>query len=285
MQSNARYGVVRACWADHPDIGADEIAVMTALSWFADADGVCWPSQTTLAAKLKRSRSWVCAMIGRLVAAGLLEKTDRWHASGGRRSCLYRIVGHQPAGLPSPAPVAPAAAPVATMDRGCQPTDTEQPNPESRDSLPDRAQPGGGKAGAMGADDGPATIPPAGWVPDAADLAWAERAAPGIDPLRFAELFTATCQARGYRYRDHGAAFRAWLLNPRGDLRHVRRPPSRPVPPEHATRTAAAPGQRSHPAVRPGPAALRTGNDAVAAQVLARLAGRGSGPAAAGPAG
>src|SRR3712207_4564396 len=91
--SRSRYGIVRADWIDHPEVGDDEIAVLAILALHADAEGVCWPSQQTIANRLGRSRPWVIAVINRLVELGLVERTRRRHESGGLRSCLYRLPG------------------------------------------------------------------------------------------------------------------------------------------------------------------------------------------------
>jgi hypothetical protein len=59
----------------------------------------------------------------------------------------------------------------------------------------------------------PKTLPPLDWKPSAADLAFAAEQAPLIDPLRFAARYVSCCHAHGYRYRDHSAAYRTWMLN------------------------------------------------------------------------
>ncbi|HEV7370707.1 hypothetical protein [Arenibaculum sp.] len=43
----------------------------------------------------------------------------------------------------------------------------------------------------------------------------------------FTEFFIAACRANGYRYHDHAAAWRAWLLDRKRGLPHAQpRPPS-----------------------------------------------------------
>ena len=52
-----------------------------------------------------------------------------------------------------------------------------------------------------------------GWGASAADLAFAAEQAPHLDPLRFAARYVSCCHAHGYRYHNHSAAYRTWLLN------------------------------------------------------------------------
>ena len=61
-----RWGRIPAWWLEHPDLDADGFAVLAALATFADETGLCWPSQSTLAAKLKRSRPTINRILQRL---------------------------------------------------------------------------------------------------------------------------------------------------------------------------------------------------------------------------
>ena len=84
VAAEARWGRIPAWWLDHPEVDADALAVLATLATYADRSGRCWPSQTTLAMKLKRSRSWVGKIVARLSVTGILKIEDRWSASGGR---------------------------------------------------------------------------------------------------------------------------------------------------------------------------------------------------------
>ena len=55
--SKQRVGLVPARYLDHPDVGVLELGVLTVLSIHADRTGLSWPSQTTIATKLKINRS------------------------------------------------------------------------------------------------------------------------------------------------------------------------------------------------------------------------------------
>lgn len=217
---NARWGRIPAWWLDHPDLDADGFAVLAALSTYADEAGVCWPSQATLAAKLKRSRPTVNRILSRLEAVGLVTIEHRSSATGGRLTCRYRLRLTPDGGVPA------VDNPDSSAHIPCPPASQEQLQPEQTpDSLQGRERDGQSAAGQSAAErsaDGettrkrthPATEVPADWQPDAADRAWTAERFPGqpIDLDAHAELFVRRCQAHGYRYRDISAAWRAWLL-------------------------------------------------------------------------
>ncbi|PWC59563.1 hypothetical protein TSH7_19585 [Azospirillum sp. TSH7] len=207
-----RWGRIPAWWLDHPDLDADGLAVLAALSTYADEAGVCWPSQATLADKLKRSRPTVNRILGRLEALGLVGIEHRRSANGGRLSCRYRlalIAGNAPeekaadgAGVDSPADSA--------ADSPCSAASHEQPEPEQ---IPDTLH--------RRADDGMASVAgavPQDWTPPTADREWAASRFPDLDVDGHAERFVQQCRAHGYRYRDPAAAWRSWLLQDAGRM-------------------------------------------------------------------
>ncbi|WP_085557769.1 helix-turn-helix domain-containing protein [Azospirillum agricola] len=205
-----RWGRIPAWWLDHPDLDADGLAVLAALSTFADEAGVCWPSQATLAAKLKRSRPTVNRILGRLEALGLVAIEHRSATNGGRLSCRYRL---------SLSPIASRDSmpcgrtpPDSGTDSPCPAASQEQPHPEQiPDSLSSGA-PGGHPRASRRPDIAVARTVPADWIPGDADRLWAASRFPDADLDAHAELFVRRCQAHGYRYHDVGAAWRSWLL-------------------------------------------------------------------------
>lgn len=230
-----RWGRIPAWWLGHPAIDADGLAVLAALATYANARGECWPSQATLATALKRSRSTVNRILGHLAESGVIGMESRRSASGGRLSCLYRLRmvpgdGAIPAsgaagdrtGMPS---VQPQAKHVAPTDSPCAPVRQKQPESEQ---TPDSH-----------ASRGLAQAVPDGWTPDAEDRAWAEHRFAGVDLDRHAEGFRLRCQAHGYRYRDAGAAWKAWLAQDAaaGKVPMIRSP-SRSASARPATTTA-----------------------------------------------
>ena len=49
-------------------------------------------------------------------------------------------------------------------------------------------------------------------------MAWARSRHPNLDILAFTESFVLSCRAKGYRYADPSAAWRRWLIEPKGKL-------------------------------------------------------------------
>ncbi|MBP2301761.1 helix-turn-helix domain-containing protein [Azospirillum picis] len=222
-----RWGRIPAWWLEHPDLDADGFAVLAALATFADDQGLCWPSQSTLAAKLKRSRPTINRIIQTLGDLGLVSVEHRRGRDGARLSCLYRLRftpdGATPDGAtPDGATPEDAAAELAADAAGLRPvqaadrddsqayTPCPQPSQEQvhSEQIPDSHASGGHGP----ATDGAAREVPADWMPNAADLAWAGSRHAGIDLGRHVEGFVLRCRAHGYRYRDVSAAWRAWLI-------------------------------------------------------------------------
>jgi DNA-binding MarR family transcriptional regulator len=224
------WGIVRASWVDHPEVGPDELAMLSLLSLYANRDGSCWPSQSTLADRLKRSRSWVIRVLNRLEKLGLVARSQRQATRGRRATCLYTLAGHAEAVIGSPSArgsslsvESPGALDDKTGDRvsahrvaeaaqehrnpanaGLSSRDREVGKGESETRTED-----GGRAGRWATR----TVPPEDWSPSPADWAFAAEHSPGVNVDSFARLFVTSCHAHGYRYADHSAAFRAWLLN------------------------------------------------------------------------
>jgi Helix-turn-helix domain len=211
-----RFGIVQAAWFANPALRAEEIAVLAALAVYADPRGFCWPSQSTLARALGRSRSWVIKVLNRLQAAGVIERTRRTGADGGMRTCLYRLIGHDRRARSSDPPDAldtdgdvPARTPAAHRpDRDAEPVPAEAAAPVRDGAGEERSTSG-------------ATVVDPTFLPSVTEVAWARERRPDIDPLVFTEFFIAACRAKGYRYHDHAAAWRSWLLERKGGLPHV----------------------------------------------------------------
>ncbi|ALG75742.1 hypothetical protein VY88_33185 [Azospirillum thiophilum] len=214
-QETTRWGRIPAWWLSHPDIDADGLAVLAALSTYANARGECWPSQATLATALKRSRSTVNRILGHLAAAGVIEVEPRKSATGGRLSCLYRLrlePGSGPIVNVQTMPVRQRDTDVAVADSPCAAVRQEQLDSNKPDSLAGRGREG---VSTERVEDHPTRetqAVTADWMPSAADLAWARAKHTGIDLNRHVEGFVLRCQAHGYQYRDVGAAWRSWLL-------------------------------------------------------------------------
>ena len=212
------WGIVCADWVNHPEVGPDELALLALLSLYAAKDGTCWPSQSTLADRLKRSRSWVIRVLNILEATGLVTRSQRQAARGRRATCLYTLVGHAEAVKGTP--LARSGGPVHNYHVASHRVagmEQEHRNPAiaglSRDPHRDSESPSVNEQAAS-ADRRPAKgQPPEDWTPSPADRAFAAEHAPSVDVDCFARLFVESCRSHGYRYVNHSAAFRTWLLN------------------------------------------------------------------------
>ena len=241
-----RWGRIPAWWLDHPGLDADGFAVLAALATFADEDGLCWPSQSTLAAKLKRSRPTINRIIQGLSDIGLVGVEHRRGRDGARLSCLYRLRfiplddavdadGDSDRESVSARPVRPADRDDSGMHSPCPPASQEQVHSKQ---IPDSLASGG---------HGQAQTVPEDWMPTADDLAWAKARHAEIDLGRHVEGFILRCRAHGYRYRDVSSAWRAWLAQDAaaGKAPVVRnRPSAASTPNTPAARPSAAAEQR-----------------------------------------
>ncbi|MCW2239539.1 helix-turn-helix domain-containing protein [Azospirillum canadense] len=204
LPDTGRWGRIPSWWLEHPDLDADGFAVLAALATFADETGLCWPSQSTLAAKLKRSRPTINRILQGLSNIGLVSIEHRRGRDGARLSCLYRLrfvpegEGEEPAATASGLRRAADRDDSAT-NAPCPPPSQKQVHPKQiPDSLASCAQ-------------APVRTVPVDWMPTADDMAWARVRHTDIDLSRHVEAFVLRCQAHGYRYRDVSAAWRAWL--------------------------------------------------------------------------
>ncbi|NUB11526.1 GntR family transcriptional regulator [Azospirillum brasilense] len=206
-ESNSRWGKIPAWWLDHPDLDADGFAVLAALATFANENGVCWPSQSTLAAKLKRSRPTINRILQRLHDMGLVTIEHRRGRDGSRLSCLYRLrVAQCEETFPQAAGVQEPLRPVPTSDRDDSLTNVPCPAPSHEHHHPEQ-NPDSLASGGRGS----VCEVPADWMPNADDLAWAGSRFGTVDLSRHVEGFLRRCPAAGPRFRAIPPGWRAGL--------------------------------------------------------------------------
>jgi len=291
---SGRWGTVAASVMRRPGLSVAAKVVYAALATYADKLGWIWARQSTIAADLERSRTWVLAAVGELEAAGLLQH-ERQYIEGRQRASRYRLLdgiqrfaaaGDRPNHDTvqdqddDPDPVSDA------IDSGVSRQDTNH-HEDSGFSL----SAGGAREPSENlgfSEEVPTGIVPADWVPTVADTALATTRHPRLDVLAFTEAFVLSCRAKGYRYADPSAAWRRWLIEPRGRLPLLSSPAlsrNADLDPRHDC-TADAKRQHCHSAAAGGPSAgLAERNAAHAAEVLERIMARRAGSAAAGHAG
>ena len=186
----SRVAIIKEEWVRHSDVGPDELAVLCVLALHANKDGVCWPTQGLLAELLGRSRPWVNKVIGRLVEIGLVLKTHRTRDDGGDRACLYRLVEDTVE---------------SCGDTGSHAHDSVTAKPESKQDSP--------RANTPIVAELDLKTPDESWQPSDDDLCWAIDRFPTADLQASVDRFVSRCRAKGYRYRDLGAAWRSWLAD------------------------------------------------------------------------
>ena len=193
-KTSTRWGKVPAWWMGHPGVDADGFAVLAALATYADANGTCSPSQSTIASRLSRSRPWVNRELGRLVEAGLIEKVARSRSNGGTTSCLYRLRMEQS--------MNPSPQPCHERDTPCHAGDRSQ-------TVPKQTRLRRRTAGATPV----ISTPPSDWTPSPEAIEEAASRHGGIDLLDHAARFVRRCIERRYRYAadDLDRAWSKWL--------------------------------------------------------------------------
>lgn len=224
LDTVTRWGKVPAWWLLHEGIDADRFCLLAAMATYADDEGLCDPSQATLARRLKRSRPWVNRVVARLAEEGFLEKTVRSRRNGGTTSCLYRLRL-----APSSPGVAPATVGVAVSDSPSHRRDTSQPEAKHiQDSRPATRRAGGAheaeEAGAPPETDAEPEArrePDRDWLPCEEAVAEAQRLCPDADLDEHTARFVSRCRAKGYRYARLDDAWLDWLLTDRRDDRRT----------------------------------------------------------------
>jgi len=73
-------------------ISLPALRILGLLGNYADKDGRCFPSQSTIAKRLGLSRTTVNYHLKKLCALGYLETERRTDKTGSETSCLYRII-------------------------------------------------------------------------------------------------------------------------------------------------------------------------------------------------
>ena len=212
----SRVAILHEYWLTHPDVGADEIAVLAVLALHANRSGSCFPTQGLLASLLGRSRPWVNKTIGKLVALGLVIRTHRVRDDGGDRACLYQLVfstGDTPVIHHSDCP--PRNTGVGSCDTESPAHDTVKASSEHNNSSHSPPSPSTSTscAGNSALAAVPLQTPSLDWQPTADDCCWAAERFPAADLTTVTERFVQRCRAKGYRYQDLSAAWRSWLTD------------------------------------------------------------------------
>jgi hypothetical protein len=271
----SRWGTVAASVMRRPGLSVAAKAVYAALATYADRIGWIWVRQETIASDLERSRAWVHAAISELEEHGLVLH-DRQYIEGRQRASRYCLQDGLARRREDGAEVSEQAEASEHQvseqpDAAVKPADTSH-HDESKDSFSGFARES-------------AELVPADWVPTVDDMAWARSRHPNLDILAFTETFVLSCQAKGYRYADPSAAWRRWLIEPKGKLPQLTAPTTSDQESAHEDRTAKPRNRGSANPSTPSGGSLADANHRRAAACLDRLMGRRTGDPSAGHAG
>ena len=258
---SSRLAILHAAWLEHPEVGADEVAVLAVLALHADRNGSCFPSQGLLAQLLGRSRPWVCKIIGKLVELGILLKTHqvRQH-DGGNRACLYKLITPEAQANTTTLPSQTSPQPDSDgqpENRACHEHDNITPIIKQTEKTPPAYNALDLNPVSQDSEGPPqiANIPAEDWQPSDESLMWALARYPNVDLQASRDRYVNKCRAKGYRYICHNSAWRSWLADDVARASSQSSWPSRRRLPPGYTRfaawssvAAAAQGERSHAA-------------------------------------
>lgn len=178
-------------WCRHHEMNADLLSVLVALASYADANGVCFPSQGRLGVDLKRSRAWVNKTISDLEKLGFLLKVRRENKRhGGETSCEYRLVYADPA-------IAGACNDHAYFSTLTRPVDNEDTNNNQNNKKHTQD-----KKCVQSLDD---------WEPSEEDMKWASSFCSESTLVEFTRRFKTRIKDKSYKYADLSAGWRTWL--------------------------------------------------------------------------
>ena len=224
MGTGQQMAIVYNEWIDHPEVGADEIVVLTVLALHADANGRCWPSQQTIADRIgDRSRQWVNRVLKKLAELGLVQKIRRKRDDKGDRSCLYTLAvparAERSAADGASAPSTPrmeaeaavdgSVSSVAAAGTGCHRGRQGTPESEQIHNAPSAGAHEDRSSSALAVLP---QVPAEDWQPSDQALLWAMDRYPQMDIAAHAERFVLKARAKGYRFADVEAGWKSWLM-------------------------------------------------------------------------
>lgn len=204
---------------DHPDATVDEIGVYVALARYTDTNGLCRPSQTTIAMRLGRSRPWVNARIAALNELGAVGHMRRRQPKGGETTCQYYLPALDMRSTTAVRAVTLAAStvtpPVTAETQNLGFHENTSPSLGARVFAKQSWQ----KKNTTGAAQVPIPQPCINlisptWQPSPDDIAWAQTARPDADRQdldAFTIKFIAKINAAGGTHRQPSIKWREWL--------------------------------------------------------------------------
>jgi len=164
-----------------PGMDANTWALLNALAHYANKEGYCFPSQSTLGEDLGRSRAWVNKYISKLVEMGVIEKQQRKRLSdNGNTSCGYYI------------PALHAFFMSKSVTPPVTENDSNNKNQTNKNSLESSSP----------IDD---------WYPDEDTIYHAKQISPSLSVKSHISRFKLKVKAKGYNYKNLSSAWLLWI--------------------------------------------------------------------------
>lgn len=114
--SNARFSILQAKAVKDKKISDSQFRTLAALGMYADENGWCFPSLTTLGKDLSKSKQAVGRDTIALKKLGYLQTKPRFDKNGSRRSNLYRLRFDPPVNMDDSTPSTPDVDTPSTPD-------------------------------------------------------------------------------------------------------------------------------------------------------------------------
>ena len=216
--TTTRWGKAHVWWQQTPQMDLDRWGVLTTLALYADEEGLCYPSQATIARALKRSRPWVNRVIGELAYLGFIEKTARTRSSNaGTTSCEYRLISDpvefatRKGGVITVTPSCQSQdTPRPANDTPCHPDDTTQSKPKQNNLARPAARDHSPKHTETSREATEREPVPTDWTPSADAMLRACTISPDVDLATHAVMFASRSRSKGYLYTP-GRVDEAWI--------------------------------------------------------------------------
>lgn len=208
-QHSGRLTIFQAAAVDDPELGHAAFRVLACLGTYSDKDGWCYPTQTTIAKRLRITRQAVGKSLHQLAELGYILIKQQYNDDGGMRACLYRlnldrvstlqpdVAPPQPdVDTPATSEVAPPAthhvAPPATSEVAPLTSHENRPKRTTQEKVAER-------------------VTLASYQPRQNMLDWVEQNCPGVALAVVLENWRDWHTAKGDVIRDYDASLRTWL--------------------------------------------------------------------------
>lgn len=213
-QHSGRLTIFQAAAVDDAALGHAAFRVLACLGTYSDKDGWCYPTQTTIAKRLRITRQAVGKSLHQLAELGYILIKQQRNDDGGNKACLYRLnldrgyVPLQPdvaplqpdVDTPATSEVAPPAthhvAPPATSEVAPLTSHVNRPKGTTHVKVAER-------------------VTLATYQPQQNMIDWVAEHCPGVALIVTVENWRDWHTAKGDVIKDYDASLRTWLRNER----------------------------------------------------------------------